>query len=258
MPSRVIRGEINSSDSLSQVSPEAELAFRALLHAVDDYGRCDARPAALKAALFPMRSGFTAKKVRALIDELSALPDPPVRSYSHNGREYLWLPKFEKHRSGGRRAAESKYPKPPEIDPQEILGNPRNSEEILPSSEKRVASSEKRVAEHSAPRGAHTRSPETECPESLTPEQFEALRAWCSEKYPTLVTELPAIWDRCISWARATGVLRRNWYAQMQTLVNSRAAEGPRHVMQMRGQAMPAPVSRIRPEDFHKKEEISF
>jgi len=47
MPSRVVRGDINASDSLSRVSLEADLTFRALLVAVDDYGRLDARPAFL-------------------------------------------------------------------------------------------------------------------------------------------------------------------------------------------------------------------
>ena len=69
MPSRVIRGEINSSRSLSRVSLEADLTFRALIVAVDDYGRCDADPLMLKALLYPRREEVTAKKARAWVDE---------------------------------------------------------------------------------------------------------------------------------------------------------------------------------------------
>lgn len=220
MPSRVIRGEINSSESLSMVSPEAELVFRALLLAVDDYGRGDARPSALKADLFPMRDAFTAKKIGAWIDELAALPDPPVRLYEVGGRRYLWLPNWEKHRGGGRRAATSRFPDPPSYA-QEILGDPRKAQEILPSSEGRVARDEGRVANTRAARGV-----KVECPEALSEPEQEALVAWCREKHPDLVSMLPEIWGQVVIWARAHGHRRASWYATAQTFVNRRATEG--------------------------------
>ena len=55
MPSRVIRAEINSSESLNRVSLEAELLFFKLITVVDDFGRCDARMSMIKAACFPLR-----------------------------------------------------------------------------------------------------------------------------------------------------------------------------------------------------------
>lgn len=170
MPSRVIRGEINASESLSQASPEAELVFRALLLAVDDFGRADARPAALKAALFPMRDAFTPKKIAGWIKELSGLTDPPLRLYEADGRLYLWLPKWEKHRGGGRRASESRFPSPPERF-QEILGNPRDAQEILSGSEGRVAGDEGRVATARDERS----EPDAEEPEPISLEAVRAL-----------------------------------------------------------------------------------
>ena len=131
MPSRVVRGEVNESESLSLVSMEADLTFRCLLVAVDDYGRLDARPAKLKAALYPMRESVTPEMVVKWVLELAAIDDPPVVAYCDEGRPYLCLPKWEIHRGKGRRASESRYPEPPESssDPQEILGNPRKSSE---------------------------------------------------------------------------------------------------------------------------------
>ncbi len=110
MPSRVIRGEINDSESLSLVSMEADLTFRALLVAVDDYGRLDARPAKLKAALYPVRAAVTAEVVIAWVEELAAIEDPPLVLYEVAGRPYLQLTGWETHRGKGRRAKESRYP----------------------------------------------------------------------------------------------------------------------------------------------------
>lgn len=110
MPSRVVRGEINESESLARVSPLAELAFRALIVAVDDFGRLDARAAKLKAALFPMRDAFSAAKVFGWIEELAA--EGCVLLYEVDGRPYLQLTGWEKHRGKGRRAESSKYPEP--------------------------------------------------------------------------------------------------------------------------------------------------
>jgi hypothetical protein len=111
MPSRVIRGYINSSESLSSVSVEAELTFRALLMAVDDFGRTDARPKSLKAALFPHRDKFTPDKILGFVRELDA--EGCVQLYfGDDGRPYLQLTGWEKHRGKGRRGQKSLYPEP--------------------------------------------------------------------------------------------------------------------------------------------------
>lgn len=127
LPSRVIRGEINASRSLARVSMLADLTFRALIVAVDDYGRFDADPLMLKAALFPRRADVDAATVRAWVDELVAAGC--VGIYEHQGDEFLHLVGWEQHRGTGRRAAKSKYPEPPsEISP-EIPGNPRSEKQ---------------------------------------------------------------------------------------------------------------------------------
>lgn len=124
MPSRVVRGEINRSHSLSRVQALADLTFRALLVAVDDYGRMEAHPLILKASLFPLRREIEPEQVRAWVDELAA--EGCVRVYAVAGVEYLELTGWDKHRSNQRRAARSRYPGPDEAS-EEILGDPRKS-----------------------------------------------------------------------------------------------------------------------------------
>lgn len=124
MPSRVVRGEINSSASLGRVSMLADLTFRALIVATDDYGRMDARRDMLKAALFPTRPEATPAKIEKWLAEL--VDEGCVQLYEVDGRRYLSLPSWETHRGKQRRAPKSQFP-----DPPEILGNPRKSEEIL-------------------------------------------------------------------------------------------------------------------------------
>jgi len=111
LPSRVIRGDINSSDSLSRVSLEADLTFRALVVAVDDYGRFDARPAILKATLFPLRDKVTPQDVHFWVDELTDVGC--VERYLVDKRLYLQLTGWEKHVGKGKRALTSKFPAPP-------------------------------------------------------------------------------------------------------------------------------------------------
>jgi hypothetical protein len=111
MPARVVRGEINSSISLAGVSIEAENTFRALIVAVDDYGRLEADSLILKAALYPRRTKATPERVRGWVDELAQ--DGCVLIYRVGKREYLQLTGWEAHRGKTNRAKLSRFPDPP-------------------------------------------------------------------------------------------------------------------------------------------------
>jgi hypothetical protein len=111
MPARVIRAEINTSQSLSRVSIGADLCFRALIVYVDDYGRCDARPQVLKGSLFPLRDDVGPAEIEGWVQELEG--EGCVQAYETNGRQYLSLTGWEKHRGDTKRAARSKFPAPP-------------------------------------------------------------------------------------------------------------------------------------------------
>ena len=114
MPSRVIRGDINSSRSLARVSRDARLTFRALLNVVDDFGRFDGRISLLRSLLYPVDPDVTDEMVNGWLGELTVeRPIPPVAFYAVDGVEYLHLPGWEKHKGNQRRRKASIYPDPP-------------------------------------------------------------------------------------------------------------------------------------------------
>src|SRR5262245_42348600 len=100
VPSRVIRGEINSSDSLSRVSMLADLTFRALIVAVDDFGRTDGRLTYLRAALYPMRPEVQLEDLDGWLSELEQ--EGCIRRYKIEARPYIALVGWEKHRAKGK------------------------------------------------------------------------------------------------------------------------------------------------------------
>lgn len=227
MPSRVIRGEINESHSLSLVSLEAELTFRALLLAVDDFGRLDARPAKLKAALFPMRDEITAEIIMGWLEELAKLEDPPLVFYELDTRRYLYLPKWEKHRGKGRRAQESRYPSPPQ---GEILGDPRKSEET-PGNPRpgRGTSSEGRMswddatAPSAPPAASDPRRRKTNCPDWLDPPGYARVEAWATEVVPRTVAPTLDSWiEDALGYYRREGKQFVDWPQAVMDNIRSR------------------------------------
>lgn len=55
MPNRIVREDILTSARVDELDPPAEVFYRRLLSKVDDHGLYDARPAILRASLFPLR-----------------------------------------------------------------------------------------------------------------------------------------------------------------------------------------------------------
>lgn len=55
MPNRYLREEIITSERIAQLSWGAEVFYRRLMSRVDDYGRFEAHPALLRAALYPLQ-----------------------------------------------------------------------------------------------------------------------------------------------------------------------------------------------------------
>ena len=251
MPSRVIRSEINSSESLSRVSMEAELTFDRLILAVDDFGRFDARPQVLKAHLFPMRDAVSPNDVFGWVRELSTGQNAPVRLYEVDGRPYLALTGWEKHRGNGRRGTTSKYPEPPES----ALCSSVHSEEIpdpleiRPGSGGRETGSEKRLSgvepERAAPAQTPAQKPEPQAPAPrvrTTPRKPQAaltlapdrlpdadrprLEAWLEKRgWEWFASELPREVETCLAHFRANGGSKADWYATAQTWI-TRAING--------------------------------
>jgi hypothetical protein len=109
MPTRMIRDGLLGSDAVNALSTPAEVLFFRLLLIVDDYGRQDARPAILRAKLFPLKlNAVSDADVSAWLDECRRAG--LVRVYEVGGKPYLEIPKFNQR----LRAKKSKFPEPDE------------------------------------------------------------------------------------------------------------------------------------------------
>lgn len=239
MPTRIMRGEINSSASLARVSLSADLTFRALIVAVDDYGRLDARPAILKAALYPLRYEVTPAKLMRWVEELAQ--EGCVQLYSVDGRPYLQLTGWEKHRGTSKRAVASKYPTPLSPgDSQDIRGNPGDPPVLRLTSDEyvgRIAASP--PAERAADAAPTTAGPLqsadppepkrpkrrvlTDAPIALEATEQAALEAWCRSAYPALLPRLHALVTACLDFHRAKGNRHADWLATCRTWVRNEA-----------------------------------
>lgn len=128
MPSRVMRGEFISSESMSDRSRDAALLFVHLVLSVDDYGRLDGRPRALRSLLFPMRNDVSVDDIYSWLGELAGGDDPPIRIYHIDDKPYIHLVNWEKHRGKSRRGGKSRWPAPPDST-ESFPGDPRGSAE---------------------------------------------------------------------------------------------------------------------------------
>lgn len=108
MPLRMLREGILTSERVDKLSPPAEVFYRRLMSAVDDFGRYFAKPELLIAALYPLRvKRVRESDVRAWLSEVSAAGLAIV--YAVGGKEFLELVDFRQQ----VRAKESKFPQPP-------------------------------------------------------------------------------------------------------------------------------------------------
>ncbi len=117
MPNRIIKESICTSDSLNELNDFQENFFYRLIVNVDDYGRMDARPAILKARLYPLRERLTNKDIEGALRALATVGC--VEVYEVDGKPYLRLPSWEVHQTV--RAKKSKYPAP--VEPVKTVEN---------------------------------------------------------------------------------------------------------------------------------------
>ncbi len=124
MPNRIIKESICTSETIDKLTWLEEVFFYRLIVNCDDYGRMDARPAILKARLFPLKD-ITLKQIGEILDKLSTVGIVTV--YEYDGRPYLQLVSWGKHQQ--IRNKKSKYPSPDEACKQLIsidINYPRN------------------------------------------------------------------------------------------------------------------------------------
>lgn len=108
MPNRILKESVCTSESVDSLTWFEEVFFYRLIVNCDDYGRFDARPAVLKARLFPLKERITLKDVSGALTKLSDLGI--VRLYKCDGKPYLNLMTWEVHQT--IRAKKSRYPDP--------------------------------------------------------------------------------------------------------------------------------------------------
>lgn len=125
MPNRIIKETICTSETIDQMTWFEECFYTRLWTACDDYGRMDARPAILKAKLFPLKERLSLKDVQNALQRMVDIGC--VRLYECDSKPYLYLPSWEVHQQ--QRAKRSKYPEP-DVTCNQVISNditcPRN------------------------------------------------------------------------------------------------------------------------------------
>lgn len=107
MPNRIIKESICTSDSIDALTWMEEVFFYRLIVNCDDYGRCDARPAILKARLFPLKD-ITQKAITSCLDKLSSAG--MVQLYEYDRKPYLQIVTWTAHQQV--RNKRSRFPSP--------------------------------------------------------------------------------------------------------------------------------------------------
>ena len=110
MPNRILKESICTSNNLDNLTLEEEIFFYRLMVNCDDYGRMDARPAILRARLFPLRTDSTTED--HITKWLYGLAKQElINVYEVNGQQYLQFKTWENHQKV--RDHRAKYPEPP-------------------------------------------------------------------------------------------------------------------------------------------------
>lgn len=116
MPNRILKESICTSEKINRLTWFEECTFIHLIANCDDYGRMDARPAVLKARLFPLKDSVTNKSVEQAIHSLVRVG--LVKVYMYDQQPFLCLSGWAKHQQ--IRNQKSKYPSPDDSDSREF------------------------------------------------------------------------------------------------------------------------------------------
>jgi hypothetical protein len=98
MPDRIIKESCAKSDSLYRVSLLANMFWPFLLTAMDDHGCFDARPAILKARIFPLRKDVSEEMIKGWLGEFENANVGMIRLWNEqNGVQFGLCLSFEFH-----------------------------------------------------------------------------------------------------------------------------------------------------------------
>ena len=108
MPNRIIKESIRESDSVDQLSPQAEVLFVRLITFADDYGLFKADPRIVNPAIFPLKK-YTDKQIQEWMDEVGK--SGMITYYrAEDGKIYGAFTSWKKHQQ--IRSVKPKYPAP--------------------------------------------------------------------------------------------------------------------------------------------------
>ena len=115
MPNRILREGILTSERVNALTPSAEIFYRRLMSAVDDFGRIEAHPTILLARCYPLQlDRVSVHDVSTWLAECAqdagGNGENLVTVYAVAGKKYLQVNKF------GQRERTSKYPSPKDAD----------------------------------------------------------------------------------------------------------------------------------------------
>ncbi len=105
MAERMIR-DWTQSESVNELTAEAEVFFTRLIMKADDFGNYVGNPKLLKASLYPLRNSMKESKIDRLIAQCEGVG--VVISYSVEGKRYLNIPNYGQR----MRQMRGKYPAP--------------------------------------------------------------------------------------------------------------------------------------------------
>lgn len=156
MPNRIIKESICTNEQIDSLSPFEEICFYRLIVNCDDYGRCDARTAVLRARLFPLRD-LSNKEIEDALDALQCAG--LIARYTVDDRPYLCLLGWNRNQKV--RTKRAKHPAPPgwqesdaaersadneiqSADPEQQIADRKIQ---IAADEKQIADREKQIAD---------------------------------------------------------------------------------------------------------------
>ena len=133
MPTRLIREGILTSEKVNRLDASEEVFYRRLMSVVDDYGRCEAHTALLRASMYPLKldrvKEATAQRLLASVESAGL-----VRIYAVGPKKYLEILNFRQQ----TRSA-SRHPAPPGLDVDDPKHCPTLAQQCLADDKQRSA-----------------------------------------------------------------------------------------------------------------------
>ena len=133
MPSRIIREQICTSDTLAKISADAERLFWRIVVQADDFGLFDARPKiVLGKCMTSLIGAVTEDDVTKWLDELEEAG--LIIRYRVDGRPFLKLATWDRHQRPPKSTSKPRHPLPPAGPSPETPGDSPESRGVPGSS----------------------------------------------------------------------------------------------------------------------------